>query len=203
MEVFSLAILGLLIVISPGADFVLVLKTSINDGRKAGIFTALGLSLAICVHISYSMFGISYLISQNEYLYNMIRYAGAGYLIYLGVKGIYSANSQLNTTSTAQRKNKNWQYLAQGFLCNVLNPKTMLFFLSIFSQVISPDSNDNTQAFIYGAYMIALHGIWFAIVAILFTSATLQTRLLRVRKRLNQVCGVGLVSFGALLALKS
>ncbi|QUM77711.1 LysE family translocator [Moritella sp. 24] len=203
MEIFSLALLGVLIVISPGADFVLVLKTSINDGRKAGIFTALGLSLAICVHISYSMFGISYLISQNEFLYNMIRYAGAGYLIYLGIKGIYSANSPLNTTSAEQRKNKNWQYLAQGFLCNVLNPKTMLFFLSVFSQVISPDSNDNTHAFIYGVYMIALHGIWFAIVAILFTSAALQTRLLRVRKRLNQVCGVGLVSFGALLALKS
>ncbi|QUM83741.1 LysE family translocator [Moritella sp. 28] len=202
MEIFSLAILGILIVISPGADFVLVLKTSINDGRKAGIFTALGLSLAICVHISYSMFGISYLISQNEFLYNMIRYAGAGYLIYLGIKGIYSANSPLNTTSAEQRKNKNWQYLAQGFLCNVLNPKTMLFFLSVFSQVISPDSNDNTYAFIYGFYMIALHGIWFAIVAILFTSAALQTRLLRVRKRLNQVCGIGLVSFGALLALK-
>ncbi|QUM88033.1 LysE family translocator [Moritella sp. 36] len=202
MEIFSLAILGILIVISPGADFVLVLKTSINDGRKAGIFTALGLSLAICVHISYSMFGISYLISQNEFLYNMIRYAGAGYLIYLGIKGIYSANSPLNTTSAEQRKNKNWQYLAQGFLCNVLNPKTMLFFLSVFSQVISPDSNDNTNAFIYGFYMIALHGIWFAIVAILFTSAALQTRLLRVRKRLNQVCGIGLVSFGALLALK-
>jgi len=203
MEIFSLAILGILIVISPGADFVLVLKTSINDGRKAGIYTALGLSLAICVHISYSMFGISYLISQNEFLYNMIRYAGAGYLIYLGIKGIFSANSPLNTTSAEQRKNKNWQYLAQGFLCNVLNPKTMLFFLSVFSQVISPDSNDNTYAFIYGVYMIALHGIWFAIVAVLFTSAALQTRLLRVRKRLNQVCGVGLVSFGALLALKS
>ncbi|QUM79524.1 LysE family translocator [Moritella sp. 5] len=203
MEILSLAILGILIVISPGADFVLVLKTSINDGRKAGIFTALGLSLAICVHISYSMFGISYLISQNEFLYNMIRYAGAGYLIYLGIKGIYSANSPLNTTSAEQRKIKNWQYLAQGFLCNVLNPKTMLFFLSVFSQVISPDSNDNTYAFIYGVYMIALHGIWFAIVAILFTSVALQTRLLRVRKRLNQVCGIGLVSFGALLALKS
>jgi len=203
MEMLSLAILGVLIVISPGADFVLVLKTSINDGRKAGIFTALGLSLAICVHISYSMLGISYLISQNEFLYNMIRYAGAGYLIYLGIKGIYSSNSQLDTASTEQQKNKNWQYLAQGFLCNVLNPKTLLFFLSVFSQVISPDSNVNSYALIYGVYMIALHGLWFAIVAILFTSAALQERLLRIRKPLNQVCGAGLVSFGALLALKS
>ena len=72
MEIFSLAILGILIVISPGADFILVLKNSLNQGRIAGIWTALGVSLAICVHISYSMLGISYLISQNEWLFNLV-----------------------------------------------------------------------------------------------------------------------------------
>lgn len=75
MEIISLAILGILIVISPGADFVLVLKNSINQGRKSGIWTAIGISLAICVHIGYSMLGISYLISQNEWLFNIVRYA--------------------------------------------------------------------------------------------------------------------------------
>ena len=90
MEFISLAILGILIVISPGADFVLVLKNSINFGRRAGILTAVGISLAIGVHISYSMFGISYLISQNELAFQTIRYLGAGYLVYLGVKGILS-----------------------------------------------------------------------------------------------------------------
>lgn len=68
MEIISLAIIGLLIVISPGADFVLVLKNSINSGRRAGLLTAFGISLAIGVHISYSMLGIGYLISQSETL---------------------------------------------------------------------------------------------------------------------------------------
>lgn len=95
MEWLSLAVLGLLIVISPGADFVLVLKNSVNQGRQAGIWTALGVSLAICVHISYSMLGISYLISQNEQIFDIIRYAGAAYLVYLGIKGILSADSKL------------------------------------------------------------------------------------------------------------
>lgn len=89
MELISLAILGLLIVISPGADFVLVLKNSLNHGRSAGIWTAIGISLAITIHITYSLLGISYLISQNEMLFNAIRYAGAAYLIYLGIKGIF------------------------------------------------------------------------------------------------------------------
>ncbi|MCC4790800.1 LysE family translocator [Vibrio splendidus] len=202
MEWLSLAVLGLLIVISPGADFVLVLKNSVNQGRQAGIWTAIGVSLAICVHISYSMLGISYLISQNEQLFDMIRYAGAAYLIYLGLKGILSADNKLAPMEGAKQITSVWRYLAQGFLCNVLNPKTMLFFLSIFSQVISPDAENQHVVLGYGLYMIVLHGLWFGVVAMLFTSSTLQQHLLRAKKRLNQACGVGLVSFGLALALK-
>ncbi|MEZ8804024.1 LysE family translocator [Vibrio splendidus] len=203
MEWLSLAVLGLLIVISPGADFVLVLKNSVNQGRQAGIWTAIGVSLAICVHISYSMLGISYLISQNEQLFDMIRFAGAAYLIYLGLKGILSADNKLAPMEGAKQITSVWRYLAQGFLCNVLNPKTMLFFLSIFSQVISPDAENQHVALGYGLYMIVLHGLWFGVVAMLFTSSTLQKHLLRAKKRLNQACGFGLVTFGALLAIKS
>ncbi|CAH7162961.1 Lysine transporter LysE [Vibrio chagasii] len=203
MEWLSLAVLGLLIVISPGADFVLVLKNSVNQGRQAGIWTALGVSLAICVHISYSMLGISYLISQNEQIFDIIRYAGAAYLVYLGIKGIISADNKLAPMEGTTQSLSVWRYLAQGFLCNVLNPKTMLFFLSIFSQVISPDAENQHIALGYGLYMIVLHGLWFGIVAVLFTSNTLQKHLLKAKKRLNQACGFGLLTFGALLAAKS
>ena len=202
MEVISLAILGVLIVISPGADFVLVLKNSINQGRKAGIWTAIGVSLAICVHIGYSMLGISYLISQNELLFSLVRYTGSAYLIYLGLKGIFSASGSFDMVEDSKKSINAGQYLAQGFLCNVLNPKTMLFFLSIFSQVISPDASDNLSALIYGSYMVALHGLWFCIVATIFTSNALQTRLQRMKKKLNQACGAGLLAFGTLLAIK-
>ncbi|UXA00373.1 LysE family translocator [Vibrio splendidus] len=203
MEWLSLAVLGLLIVISPGADFVLVLKNSVNQGRQAGIWTAVGVSLAICVHICYSMLGISYLISQNKQLFDMIRYAGAAYLIYLGLKGILNADNKLAPLEGTRQSTSVWRYLAQGFLCNVLNPKTMLFFLSIFSQVISPDAANQHVALGYGLYMIVLHGLWFGTVAMLFTSNKLQKHLLRAKKRLNQACGVGLITFGALLAVKS
>ncbi len=138
MEIIGLAILGLLIVVSPGADFVLVLKNSMNLGRKAGIYTAVGISLAICVHIGYSMLGISYLISQNELLFSLVRYTGSAYLIFLGIKSILTASEKLDAIESAKVEVSPLQYLAQGFLCNVLNPKTMLFFLSIFSQVIKP-----------------------------------------------------------------
>ncbi|OXY82168.1 LysE family translocator [Oceanimonas doudoroffii] len=205
MEWLSLAVLGLLIVISPGADFILVLKNSVNRGRKAGVWTALGVSLAICVHIAYSMLGISYLISQNEVLFNAVRYAGCGYLFYLGVKGIVTAgaNPEVEVMSDSPKEVAVLQCLAQGFLCNLLNPKTMLFFLSIFSQVITPDASGNGSALLYGLYMMALHGLWFCMLAMLFTSSALQQHLLSMKKRLNQACGAGLLTFSALLAIKT
>ena len=202
MEIISLAIIGLLIVISPGADFVLVLKNSINSGRSSGILTACGISLAIGVHISYSMLGVSYLISQNVVVFTSIKYAGAAYLIYLGVKSILTANDKLEKIESKDNTVKPSQYLIQGFICNLLNPKTM-FFISLFSQLISSDHSTNNYVLLYGLYIALLHGIWFSLVSVFFTSKALQKQLIKIKKRLNQACGVGLISFGVLLSIKS
>ncbi|MGY3572585.1 LysE family translocator [Vibrio paucivorans] len=202
MELMSLAILGLIIVISPGADFVLVLKNSIAQGRKAGIWTALGISAAITVHITYSILGIGYLVSQNVFLFQCIKYMGAAYLIYLGVKGFFYSSDVLAQQGNVQQETNLIKLALQGWLCNALNPKTMLFFVSIFSQVISPDQQGLFGALLYGGYMIILHAIWFVLVAVVFTSPSMQSRLLKVKKRLEQICGVALVSFGAMLAVK-
>lgn len=203
MELVSLAVIGLIIVVSPGADFVLVLKSSISSGRRSGLYTACGISLAIGVHISYSMLGISYIISQNEYIFSLIKYAGAIYLIYLGLKSITTANDKLDKVEGEKANIKPVTYLSQGFLCNVLNPKTMLFFISLFSQLISSDTSENSYALAYGAYIALLHLLWFSLVAVVFTSKHLQGYLLKIKKRLNQACGVGLFCFGIALFAKS
>ncbi|WP_434998545.1 LysE family translocator [Vibrio scophthalmi] len=202
MELLSLALLGILIVISPGADFVLVLQNSLNCGRKAGIWSALGIAVAISIHIAYSMLGIGYLISQNEFVFNLVRYSGAAYLIFLGCKGLFAPKGKTEMQINESKSAPLWRFFLQGFLCNVLNPKTMLFFVSIFSQVITFQADSYNAAVLYGIYMIALHGIWFSIVAILFTSPRLQLVLLRIKDRLNQACGLGLLCFGAVLGLR-
>ncbi|MCY9803779.1 LysE family transporter [Vibrio scophthalmi] len=202
MELLSLALLGILIVISPGVDFVLVLQNSLNCGRKAGIWSALGIAVAISIHIAYSMLGIGYLISQNEFVFNLVRYSGAAYLIFLGCKGLFAPKGEAEMQINDSKSVPLWRFLLQGFLCNVLNPKTMLFFVSIFSQVITLQADSYNVALLYGVYMIVLHGIWFSIVAILFTSPRLQLVLLRMKHRLNQACGLGLLCFGAVLGLK-
>ncbi|NQZ82194.1 MAG: LysE family translocator [Colwellia sp.] len=203
MELLSFAILGVLIVVSPGADFVLVFKNSLNQGRKAGALTAIGIAAGVCVHVGYSIVGISHFISQNELLFNIVKYAGAAYLIYLGLTGIFKAKLDLDNEAIKKLNASSSSYLVQGFLCNLLNPKTMLFFLSVFSQLISID-NDNTSFIIsYGLYIAILHGVWFYIIAMFVTTNKFSTYLQRYSKQISQVCGAGLITFGTLLSLSS
>ncbi|MCE0494718.1 LysE family translocator [Vibrio salinus] len=199
MEVISLAIFGLLIVMSPGSDFVLMFKNSAMHGRKAGIITALGIGSGVCIHVTYSVIGISHFISQNIILLSIIKYAGASYLIYLGISGLRT--SRLNLTFKKEREiTKNHRrFFIQGFICNTLNPKTMLFFLSIFSQLISPDNGNMPFVIAYGSYIIVLHSLWFIVVACLVTSGKANELLKKFGHRVNQTCSVGLIGFGTML----
>ncbi|WNJ94749.1 LysE family translocator [Vibrio ruber] len=204
MEITSYIILGLLIVISPGADFVLVVKNSLSSGRKAGLLTGLGIGVGVCIHITYSILGISHLLSQNVVLFNMIKYAGSAYLIYLGVTALFCSKFTFShkTVSRPQEAHNPRKYFTQGFFCNLLNPKTMLFFLSVFSQIVSPDMDNSTPfALIYGLYIAALHILWFCLIAFLITSEKILAVFQRIGHRINQACGVGLIAFGATLSL--
>ncbi|WP_070962562.1 LysE family translocator [Vibrio sonorensis] len=200
MEIISYAIIGLLIVISPGADFVLVFKNSVSNGRKAGLMTGLGIGLGICIHITYSILGISHLLSHNEVIFSMIKYAGAAYLIYLGITGLFSAKLEIDIENEKPISNSAKKYFAQGFLCNTLNPKTMLFFLSVFSQLVSPES-DNNSFFVLmcGLYITLLHVAWFCLLALVITSSKASTFFQKFGRKINQVCGAGLVTFGIML----
>lgn len=201
MEIVSYAILGLLIVLSPGADFILVFKNSLNSGRKAGLMTGLGIGLGICVHITYSILGISHLLSQNMAIFSMIKYAGSVYLIYLGITGLFSSKLVIDIENERPVGRSAKKYFVQGFLCNTLNPKTMLFFLSVFSQLVSPE-NDNNLLFVLmcGLYIILLHVVWFCFLAFLVTSSKALDIFQQFGRRINQVCGAGLVTFGVMLS---
>ncbi|SEG44429.1 LysE family translocator [Vibrio hangzhouensis] len=201
MEIISYAILGLLIVISPGADFVLVFKNSLSSGRKAGLMTGLGIGLGICIHITYSILGISHLLSQNAAIFSMIKYAGSAYLIYLGLSGLFSSKLVIDIENENPTGSSAKKYFAQGFLCNALNPKTILFFLSVFSQLVSPE-NDNNLLFVLicGLYITLLHVVWFCFLAFLVTSTKVLSIFQQFGRRINQVCGAGLVTFGVMLS---
>ncbi|MFT2110752.1 LysE family translocator [Marinomonas sp. 2405UD68-3] len=203
MELISVLVFGVLIVISPGADFVLVFKNSVEYGRKAGLLTAFGIGIGVCVHVTYSIVGISHFISQNDVLFDLVKYAGSAYLIYLGVSGFFSSKLNVNDQTEEKNTTNKLNYFTEGLLCNVLNPKTMLFFLSVFSQLISSDNDSGTFVIVYGLYIAVLHGIWFSFVSLFVTSNYASDVFQRFGRRINQICGMGLILFGVVLALKA
>lgn len=202
LELISVVTITLLAVISPGADFAMVSRNSMFLSRRAGLLTALGISLGVLVHVTYSMLGIGLLISQSIVLFNLVKFAGAAYLIWLGIGMLRSRKADPAAPAVETPQLSDWQALRVGFLTNALNPKTTLFVVALFTQVISPGTAVLTQLG-YGLFMAFAHLGWFALVAYGLSSAAARGFVTRARHLIERAIGGVLVALGLGLALSS
>ncbi|STR45068.1 LysE family transporter [Iodobacter fluviatilis] len=197
-EIFAVALITILAVISPGADFAMVTRNSYLYGRKAGLLAALGIALGVQIHVMYTMLGVGLIISQSPALFTVIKIAGALYLIYIGYK-TFTSKSKLNLDLSADTGLSPFAALRNGFLTNALNPKTTLFVVSTYTQVINP-STPLTQQIAYGLFMSLAHGVWFSLVALFFSHPTLRSAMISGQSLLNKIIGSALLGLGAALA---
>jgi len=124
-ELIAVALFTILAVISPGADFAMVTRSSYAQGRKAGLAAAVGIALGVQVHVLYTVLGIAVIISQSPSLFLFMKVVGAGYLIYLGYKSLTNT-TRIRLDGIGQDTGASlWAALRTGFLTNALNPKTM------------------------------------------------------------------------------
>jgi threonine/homoserine/homoserine lactone efflux protein len=147
------ALTALLLNLTPGNDMLYVAARSTSQGSKAGIVSSLGIMAGCMVHIVAAMFGLSAIIAKSAIAFDIIKYIGAAYLIYLGVRGIISKRKKLQIDTTIQRrslKNIFWQ----GVLTNMLNPKVALFFLAFLPQFINVHEEKTSM-------QILFLGTWF------------------------------------------
>jgi len=197
-EWIAVITITVLAVISPGPDFAMVTRNSLMLSRRAGILTAAGIGLGVLVHVTYTLVGVGWLIQQSIWLFNAIKLMGALYLVFLGIKMLRTAPVDprdgdpisLPTDGAALRT---------GLMTNVLNPKTTLFIVSLFMQVVGPDTPVAVQI-AYGAFISLAHVVWFSIVALCFSAGAVRERLLAVRHWIDRAFGGLLVTFGILLA---
>lgn len=142
----------LLLNLTPGNDVLYVASRSISYGIRAGIVSALGIFTGCLVHILAAVLGLSVIISKSAYLFQLIKYAGAVYLVYLGVRALLS--KQATGPESYKREAANYSRLyKQGMLTNILNPKVAIFFLSFLPQFINPASPYfKIQLFTLGAW---------------------------------------------------
>ena len=198
-ELIAVITITLLAVISPGPDFAMVTRNSLMLSRRAGVLTALGIGLGVLVHVSYTLVGVGLLIQQSPWLFNAIKLAGAIYLINLGVKML---RSQSGATAADGRIGplSDGAALRTGFMTNALNPKTTVFIVSLFVQVVRTDTPLVVQIG-YGAFISVAHMAWFCLVALCFSAGAVRERLLAARHWIDRAFGGLLVGFGILLAL--
>ena len=203
-EFLIVAGIHFLALMSPGPDFVLTVRNALVYSRRAGILSALGLSLGMVVHITYCLLGIGLLISKSIVLFSTIKLFGAGYLIFLGWKSLRSKSGMVNIEAS-QSQNQDLSKpvaIKQGFLTNVLNPKVTLFLLALFTQVISPETPSAVQA-LYGLEMIGMTFVWFGFVAMVISHEKVKAKFSRVENYAEKVIGVALIALGIKVALSS
>lgn len=205
-EFLLVAGIHLLAVMSPGPDFAMVLRNSVVYSRRTGVMAAMGLGMGILLHVTYSLLGIGLIISQSIVLFNAIKLLGAGYLVYIGLKSLFakediaSAKSESSTLEHQVKDLPRLQALRMGFLTNALNPKATLFFLALFTQVISPHTAIGIKM-IYGLEMSLATFAWFSFVAIALTHKSINKVFSSIKLKLEKVFGVILIALGLKVAL--
>lgn len=191
---------GMLAIMTPGPDFALTLRSSLVHSRQAGIYTAVGVGVGNSIHATYCLVGIGAVISQSILLFNLLKWIGAGYLVYLGVK---SLTAKADTTSSQFRRSTQdlrfWAAFRIGLFGNLLNPKATLFFLALFTQIVQPTTPFAIQA-LYGFTVAVLSLIWFALVATVISQRSLKSRVLSVSHWIERVTGGALIFLGLRLA---
>lgn len=194
-----------LAVISPGPDFVMVVKNSMIHSRRSGIFTSLGFGVAILIHVTYTVLGLAAVIAQSIMLFNIIKLAGAAYLIFIGIKAILSRGAAQNLADTengsAQKSTLgDFASFCSGFFTNALNPKATLFFLAIFSQIIRPDTPFAWYV-VYGLTCSVMVSGWFSLVSIVLTHKSVRGTFLRATKWIDRGCGLLMIGLGVKVAI--
>ncbi|MEU7468039.1 LysE family transporter [Streptomyces sp. NPDC044984] len=197
-EVLAVAVITVLAVIAPGADFAMVVRNSYLHGRRTGLLGALGVAAGVLVHVTYTMLGVGLLIASSAFLFTVIKLAGAAYLVYIGVR-TFRTRGEVTVDLGNKTGLTPFAALRTGFLTNVLNPKTTLFVVSTFAQVVSPGTPVLQQVG-YGLFMSLAHLLWFGVVAVFFSHDRMRTLMLRGQKVLNKVIGSVLAGLGVSLA---
>ncbi len=193
-ETFLLA--GILLNITPGNDTIFILSKSIGQGKKAGIVSALGIGTGSFIHTVLAALGLSLIIAKSILLFNIIKYAGAAYIIYIGLKMFFDKN-QLNTyiTHTSEKINYGIIY-RDAIITNVLNPKVALFFIAFLPQFIEPTRSQTVWPFlVLGITFISTGTVWCLILAIF--AATIFGKLQQrktVSDYIHKVCGIALIA---------
>ncbi len=203
IELASLMAIFFFAIVSPGADLAMVIRQSIVQGRRAAIVTSFGIGASLMFHVTYTILGLGLIISQSIYLFNIVKWCGVAYLVYIGIKALRAGKTELPADVTDMAAAGERQSLTRafglGFLANALNPKAVFFFLSIFSTVVSAHTPVAVK-FGYGLVMATCLIAWFVGVSLFMTTPRMRAGFSRMSQWIDRTSGVVFIALGIKLA---
>lgn len=199
-------VMALMMSMLPGTDTVLIMKNTMNHGAKAGRYTILGMATGLTFWTIIVVLGLSVVIAQSVFLFNTIKYVGAAYLFYLGIRAFLSKstfsieNVQVDEEQTiVQEKDSHRHYkesYLQGAISNILNPKTVLFYVTFMPQFIDLKGDTNSQLIGLGMILTMIAVGWFLILVYLLDHMKKWLKKPKFQKAFQKSTGVMLIGFG-------
>ena len=193
---FSLLLIWTSLLLVPGPDFFLMLRNTLKNGYKAGLFTGLGITLAIGIHVSLAILGLL-ILSKNSWLYLTVQIAGAVYLLYIGLSSILKEKNLIvsHIENDACKIYKKYNFFKEGFFCNILNPKAPILMLGIFSQLI-PYSSTVSEKIFFGSEIVAINLIVWSLFSYFIGSKFITNRLNNFTKEIHIFSNLILILLG-------
>lgn len=193
----AVALAHLLAVMSPGPDFAMVTRQTLAYGRSAGVWTALGIGFGILFHVAWAMFGMGWVIERFPPFLEVLRLAGAAFLLWIGSQAIRARPQDPGAVDRTQAAGPGpLRNFGIGVATNVLNPKALLFFMALCAAVITADTPVWLRVGL-GAWMTLSTAAWFALVAFTLGHPAVRARMVRWAHWIDRAMGVILLLLGA------
>jgi threonine/homoserine/homoserine lactone efflux protein len=184
---------------APGPDFAYVTRQALVHGRRAGLLASGGIALGLAIHIVYSVAGLAAVIAHSVHWMTAIKLVGGTYLLFLGIRGLRARKETAATEAPAagprELPSSAARQVLGGFLCNAFNPKAPIYFLALFTVVLSPGLPLPTLL-AYGAWIMLLQWVWFSLVATVFAHRAIRDRLWATRHWIDRAFGAAMTVLG-------
>lgn len=195
--------------VSPGADTMLVIRNVLARGPKAGVLTSLGIGGGVFVHATLSALGLSLILVRSSAAFEIVKLAGAAYLVYLGARSIVQAlntaedqTSPLSGPVSTDQPGSHWRSVSEGMFTNLLNPKVAIFYLAFLPQFIRPGEAVLARSMLMATIHCLLGLVWLSVVSYFLGRARMLLTRPVVRRWLEAASGSILVAFGVRLLLE-
>jgi threonine/homoserine/homoserine lactone efflux protein len=192
---------GILLNLTPGNDTIFILSRSMAQGKKTGFVSVLGIATGLLTHTTLAAFGLWLIITKSIILFNIIKYAGAVYIVYIGCKMLMEKRALATSLSPVHAFNP-WTVYRDAYITNVLNPKVALFFIAFLPQFIDTAYRHAIIPFLILGTTFTITGTLWCSLLVIFSSAIASS----VKENnglsvyINKICGAALIALGIKIA---